>query len=420
LRASAIKAFIVKDFKETFRDKVAVFWMIAWPLIWLVLTAYIFIPPGADRPMTMKIGLVNYDVSSGFPVNGSILIRALEGAEYKGVKLFNVKIYEDKALLIGDIRRGRIDAGIIIPENFGENLTLGQTTLEVYLGARSIQSTQINRYMLERFIEEFSRVASEEKIAWAMKFIPGEYVPLEVLEVVEGFLRGLAKPINTTFTEVLPEALISREAWIGWYTIGAIGMTMLYSGLGVGSTALLEEKQRGCLHKILASPITPSDLILGKILSGILSLSITSVAIIVFGVFVCGAKIYWSPLRAEHWIVPIMLLVLSSLTLGMGSILSLMVKSVRGASSLSTSLGLMTAFMTGIWFPREWFPAWMRVLADYNPATWAVDAIRNVIVFEAGLMEVAHYVIGATLAALIVLAIGVVVYRRMLRKYLER
>ncbi|MEM2309582.1 MAG: ABC transporter permease, partial [Candidatus Bathyarchaeia archaeon] len=348
MRASAIKAFIVKDFKEIFRDKVAVFWMIAWPLIWLLLTAYVFIPPGADRPMTMRIGLVNYDASPGFPVNGSILIEALEEAEYKGVKLFNVKIYEDKALLLEDIKRGRIDAGIIIPENFGENITFSQTTLEVYVGARSIQSAQINRYMLERFIEEFSRVVSEEKIAWVIKFIPGEYVPLEV---VEGFLRGLAKPINTTFTEVLPEALISREAWIGWYTIGAIGMTMLYSGLNIGSTALLEERQRGCLHKILASPTTPSELIFGKILSGILSLSITSVAIIVFGVFVCGAKIYWSPLRAEHWIAPIMLLVLASLTLGMGSILSLIVKSVRGASSLSTSLGLMLAFMTGIWFP---------------------------------------------------------------------
>jgi len=417
LRASAIKAFIVKDFKEIFRDKVAVFWMIAWPLIWLLLTAYVFIPPGADRPMTMRIGLVNYDASPGFPVNGSILIEALEEAEYKGVKLFNVKIYEDKALLLEDIKRGRIDAGIIIPENFGENITFSQTTLEVYVGARSIQSAQINRYMLERFIEEFSRVVSEEKIAWAMKFILGEYVPLEV---VEGFLRGLAKPINTTFTEVLPEALISREAWIGWYTIGAIGMTMLYSGLNIGSTALLEERQRGCLHKILASPTTPSELIFGKILSGILYLSITSVAIIVFGVFVCGAKIYWSPLRAEHWIAPIMLLVLASLTLGMGSILSLMVKSVRGASSLSSSLGLMLAFTTGIWFPREWFPEWMRILADYSPATWAVDAIRDVIIFEAGLMEVMHYVIGAALASLVVLAVGAMIYRRMLRKYLER
>ncbi|MEM4829310.1 MAG: ABC transporter permease [Zestosphaera sp.] len=315
------------------------------------------------------------------------------------------------------MKKGRIDAGIIIPENFGENLTLGQAALEVYVGAKSAQSAQINRYMLEKFIEEFSKVASEEKITWMMKFIPEEYVPLDI---VERFLRGLAKPINATFIEVLPEALISREAWIGWYTIGAIGMTMLYSGLNIGSTALLEEKQKGCLRKILASPTTPSELILGKILSGILSLSVISVVIIVFGVFVCRAKIYWNPLRVEHWVVPAMFLVLASLSLGMGSILSLGVRSVRGASSLSVSLGLILAFLTGIWFPREWFPEWMRVLAYYSPATWAVDVIRYVIVFEAEPAEVAHYIIGATLTTLVVLFIGIVIYEKTLRKYLER
>ncbi|MEM1821211.1 MAG: hypothetical protein QXK60_00455 [Zestosphaera sp.] len=97
MKTSVIKALIVKDLKETFRDKNAVFWMIAWPLIWLVLTAYILIPPGLDQPKSMSLGLINYDVSSSFPVNGSVLVRALEEAQYKGVKLFNVKIYEDRA-----------------------------------------------------------------------------------------------------------------------------------------------------------------------------------------------------------------------------------------------------------------------------------------------------------------------------------
>ncbi|MEM4914681.1 MAG: ABC transporter permease [Thermosphaera sp.] len=417
MKTSVIKAIIVKDLKETFRDKTFVFWMIAWPLIWLAITAYVFIPPGVDQPMTMSIGLVNYDTSSGFPVNGSMLVEALKEAQYKDVKLFNVKIYDNKVSLLEDIKRGRIDAGIIIPEGFSELLTIGQATLEVYVGARSAQSAQINRYMLEKFIEEFSKASSEEKIAWVMSYIPEEYAHSEI---VERFLKGLANPINASFTEVLPEALISREAWIGWYTIGAIGMTFLYSGLAMGSSALLEEKQKGCLRKILASPITPSELILGKVLSNILSLSIASIVIIISGVFFCGAKIYWSPFRIEHWIVPAMFLVLALLSLGMGSILSLGVKSARGASNLGVSLGLILAFLTGIWFPREWFPEWMRVLAHYSPATWAVDVVRYVIVFEAEPGEVIHYIIGAVLAAVAVLLIGIVVYDRSLRKYLER
>ncbi|MEM4436369.1 MAG: hypothetical protein QXO22_05375 [Thermosphaera sp.] len=75
MKTSVIKTIIVKDLKETFRDKTFVFWMIAWPLIWLAITAYVFIPPGVDQPMTMSIGLVNYDTSSGFQSMARCLLR---------------------------------------------------------------------------------------------------------------------------------------------------------------------------------------------------------------------------------------------------------------------------------------------------------------------------------------------------------
>lgn len=42
------------------------------------------------------------------------------------------------------------------------------------------------------------------------------------------------------------------------------------------------------------------------------------------------------------------------------------------------------------------------------------------IVFEAEPAEVAHYIIGATLTTLVVLFIGIVIYEKTLRKYLER
>lgn len=412
-----VKAFVVKDLKELSRDKTALFWMVAWPLLWLILTAYIFIPPEADAPRTMKIGVINYDVDSEYPLNGSLLIDILEEAEYNGTKLFNVRIYENETLMLDEIKRGRLDAGLIIPEGFGENLTLHQANLKVYVSAVNIQAFQVNSFTLRAFLDEFSMRVSDEKIDWALRFIPEEYVDLEV---VKKFLRGMVEPINSTFNKVSPEKLMSREALIGWYTIGALGMTMLYSGFNLGSLALMEEKQKGCLPKILASPVKPSELIAGKVLSGVIALSIISAITIAFGVGACGAKIYWSPLRIEHWVAPLMLLVLALMVLGLGSILSLVTKSARGASSLSTSLGLLLAFLTGIWFPKEWFPKWMQVLAEYSPATWAIEAIREVIVFEADLTEIAPYVLGSLTATLIVFVVGVAIYRRSLRSYLEK
>ena len=417
MRTSVIRAFVIKDLKELFRDKTAIFWMIVWPLLWLVLTAYIFIPPETNAPRTMNIGVINYDANSEYQLNGSLLIEVLEKAEYNGIKLFNVQIYENETLMLEEVKRGKLDAGLVIPKGFGENLTFYQANLEVYVSATNIQAFQINSFMLNTFIDEFSKRASNEKIDWMLKFIPENYVNLDT---VEKFLRGAIKPINSTFNKISPEKLISREAWIGWYTVGALGMTMLYSGLNMGSVALMEEKQKGCLPKILASPIKPSELIAGKVLSGVITLSLISVITIVFGIGVCGAKIYWNPLRIEHWIVPLMLLVLALMVLGLGSILSLVTKSAKGASNLSTSLGLLLAFLTGIWFPKEWFPKWMQILADYSPATWAIEAIRRVIVFEANLTEIIPYIFGALMATLIIFIAGVIIYRKSLRSYLEK
>ena len=411
-----IKAFVVKDLKELSRDKTAVFWMIVWPLLWLVLTAYVFIPPENYTPKTMKIGVVNYDVDSEYQLNGSLLIDVLERAEYEGVKLFNVLVYKNETLMLDEIKREKIDAGIIIPEGFGENLTFNQANLEIYVSAMNIQSFQINSFMLDAFLDEFSVKISNEKISWMLKFIPEDNVDLEI---IEKFLRGIAKPINPAFSKISPEKLISRESWIGWYTIGALGMTMLYSGLNIGSVALMEEKQKRCLPKILASPITPSELIAGKVLFGVTALSIISVIIVIFGVGVCGARIYWDPLRIKYWIIPLVLLILALMVLGLGSLLSLVTKSAKGASNLSTSLGLLLAFLTGVWFPKDWFPRWMQILAEYSPATWAIEAIRKVMVFEADLAEVAPQILATSLVTFVVLAAGVIIYRKSLKNILK-
>ena len=48
IRWSAVKAIIVRDFKEVFRSKETLFWIIAWPILWVVLSAYIFVPRDRD------------------------------------------------------------------------------------------------------------------------------------------------------------------------------------------------------------------------------------------------------------------------------------------------------------------------------------------------------------------------------------
>ena len=104
------------------------------------------------------------------------------------------------------------------------------------------------------------------------------------------WMLGLASPINASFISVKPEALVTRASILGWYTFGALGMSILYSGLLMGALMAVEEKEKGTLRRILASPSTPTDMLVGKTLAGLIILGVMSAFMIVLGVYPCGAK----------------------------------------------------------------------------------------------------------------------------------
>ncbi len=61
----------------------------------------------------------------------------------------------------------------------------------------------------------------------------------------------------------------------------------------------------------------------------------------------------------------------------------------------------------------------MKMLADIFPATWGIDAIRSIIVYEMELKEVLPSILGIAVASTISYALGILAYKRLLRKYAE-
>ena len=98
--------------------------------------------------MTLRVGVVNYDISAAYPVNDTLFISILEEIEYGNMTLFEVKQYTNKKIMIEDVRAGKLDGGFVIPKDLGKNLILGQSNICVYVGARDIYSAQINEAIL--------------------------------------------------------------------------------------------------------------------------------------------------------------------------------------------------------------------------------------------------------------------------------
>ena len=122
-------------------------------------------------------------------------------------------------------------------------------------------------------------------------------------------------------------------------------------------------------------------------------------------------------MNPAHWLAIILLILVSIMVIGIGMILSLIARTTESASNLSVVLGLMLAFMAGIWFPKSWLPNWMRFLADIFPATWAIDGIRSALVYGATAAELMPTFLKVLAAAIISYLIGVFAYKKTLRKY---
>lgn len=417
MKWTVVKAFLVKDLKLIFRDKSSLFWIFAWPILWIILTSAIFIPQSVSQPITLNTGIVNHDNASKYPFNGTLLTSILNETDYKEVKLFKISIYNNETRLIDDVRNGELDLGIVIPRDFGKSIILGQGNITVFIGMSDVQKGQVTEAIIKGFISSLSSEVSNRKINESIEYI-GTYVNQTYRSYIVKWLYGIASPINASYNEIKPKTLSSRGLFIGWYTFGAIGMVMLYTGFGIGSLMAVEEKEKGTLEKILSTPATPSEMLLGKTLYGIVILGLSSIVSILAG-YAVGGIIIWRLYDISYWLVIIAFILIALFTIGCGIILSLASKTSKGANGLSVTLGLILAFLTGIWFPIWMLPDWLQILAKIFPGTWGIDFIRDVMIYSKPLAEIYMKIIDLSIATLIVYLIGIYIYNTLIKRYLE-
>jgi ABC-2 type transport system permease protein len=411
------------DFKSMIREKMAVFWAIVWPALWVVLVAFIFIPPEVGSGLTFVIGITNYDKGYNSISLGATLVDVL-----RNFTDFKVVLYNSSEDLLADLEKARLDIGVVIPENFTIETFSGTGKLYVYISGSDPQRIQINRGFAQGFFYQFAREVALEKAKVYTKYfimysgsytnmvIPGLNMPM--IDVVNRSLVGLANPMDIVFEEKTPKALSDRPAMIGWYTIGAIGMVMLYSGISAGAMAVVVERESGRLDRMIASGVKAFDLLVGKTISEGLILAISSIIVILMG-WALNARIIWSPLNPRDWLVPLNLLLAYLMSMSIGFILSLATRSSRSAGTLGTVIGLLLTFTTGVWMPKSFLPQPIRAFADVFPVTWALDMVRMIMIYNvdtANLILTQIQVLAATTALIVV---GIVAYRKTISRYVE-
>lgn len=164
--------------------------------------------------------------------------------------------------------------------------------------------------------------------------------------------------------------------YIGFLTGGVVAMTVLNSGLS-GGVDLLFDKESGFLERLLSAPISRNSLIYSRFIfvMGITSaqiLIILLVAFILFGVY---------PLSGLAGLAFILVVGLF-FGLGLIAISMTLAFAIKGHGNFFALMGFLTLpliFLSSALVPVQYMPGWMGILAQFNPMTYAVDAVRSII-----------------------------------------
>lgn len=205
--------------------------------------------------------------------------------------------------------------------------------------------------------------------------IINDYVKKEKLQNLQ-----LPNQINTEVRMLYNEGLKS----VYMFVPGIMAMILMLISAMMTSISISREKELGTMEVLLASPLKPIQIVLGKVTPYLLLSFINALTIILIGVFIFGVPVKGSFifLMAESFLFILM-------ALSLGILISTIAPNQMVAMFISVlALMLPTILLSGFMFPIENMPLPLRILSYAMPPRWFIVIIKNIMLKGTGILFV--------------------------------
>ena len=362
-------AMLVKEFLQLLRDRVSFGMIIFMPVMQLLLFGYAINTTPRHLPTAV---LLQEDTDLGRSI-----LKALENTAYFRFthEVHNVEQFD--ALLMS----GQVLFGVEIPRGFeravrrGERpalLVAADATDPVAAGSALSALGQIAQTALMH-----DRVGGEPAVP-----------PFEI--------RAHARynPAAASRLNIVP---------------GLVGTILTMTMLIFTALSVTREIERGTMENLLSMPITPVEVMLGKILPYVLVGFIQATLIVSIGVLLFGVPILGSL---------IMLALLSTLfittNLAIGYTFSTLVQNQLQAMQASMMFFLPSILLSGFMFPFAGMPKWAQYIGECLPLTHYLRIVRSIMLKGASLENLRYDAIALVVLMLVAMTIAVTRFRRTL------
>jgi len=165
---------------------------------------------------------------------------------------------------------------------------------------------------------------------------------------------------------------------------GTMALILMLVSAMMTSISIAREKEMGSMEVLLASPLRPTQIIIGKVIPYVSLAFINAITIIALGYFVFGM-----PVKGSLVLLLAESLLFISLALSLGILISTMAKSQQVAMFISLfALMLPTLILSGFIIPIKNMPIILQWLCEIMPPKYFIIIIKNIMLKGTGFMFV--------------------------------
>ncbi len=335
---SRFLAILAKEFIQMRRDRLTFGMMMGVPLMQLLLFGYAINTNPKNLPAVAVVA------------EHSNFTRSLLSAMEKTGYIRFIRDPVDAATSDHMLRRGQVQFAIHIPPNFAEDLVRGR------MPALLVEA------------DATDPLATGNAVAALQS--------LDASTLAHDLKGPLAKRQNSDPPfEIRLHKRYNAEG-ITQYNIvpGLMGVVLTMTMVMMTSLAVTRERERGTMENLLAMPVQPTEVMLGKIIPYIAA-GYVQVAIIV----VAARYLFAVPLMGSLILLSIAAIIFIAANLAVGFTFSTFSTNQLQAMQMSTFFFLPSLLLSGFMFPFRGMPDWAQIMGEILPLTHFLRVVRSIL-----------------------------------------
>ena len=366
-------AVVVKEFIQMRRDRLTFGMLVGIPLLQLMLFGFAINSDPKHLPTALRVA----DES----VFARSLVTALQNSDYFRIVARAGSETEAERML----RRGDVQFVVNLPVDFARKLQRGERPVLLVEADASDPVATGNAIAV---LANLNVTALDHDLVGPLARLKGQGAPFEVR------VHRLYNPEGITQYNIVPGLM------------GVILTMTMVMGTGL---AMTRERERGTLENLLATPVKPLEVTLGKIVPNIL------VGYIQVGLILLAARfVFQVPMLGSLPLLLACVLAFVFANLAVGFTFSTLAKNQMQAMQMTMFFFLPNMLLSGFMFPFRGMPGWAQAIGEVLPLTHFLRIVRGILLKGNGAAEILPELWPMLAFLLAALTLSLLRYRRTL------